>query len=665
MASKEATPALLLEWGYLTIALMAYRREGYAMRRHLWLGFLLALAVLWGSMGAAQAQEKSLYWQRYDVNITVQQNSDMLVEEIQQIAFTSGTFRFGFRAIPLDRVERIADVQVSEIVAGVERPYRPGSSAEYGFVTDTNQGELEVEWFFPPTSDSTHTYIVRYRVIGGLRFYEGGDQVYWKAIAPDHNFLILASKVTVTLPATFAQNQLVVASYGAPASSAFNQRGQVVFEAQNIPADEELEVRVEFPPDVVQGSPPAWQVADDRKQTWGPVFSVFFGGLGLVLLAGGPLAVYLLWHTRGRDRPVGLVAEYITEPPGDLPAGVAGTLVDEKADVKDIVASIVDLARRGAIRMEEEKKEGFLGIGSGRDFIFRLEDPDKATRPYEKTLIDHIFGGRDERRMSDLRQKFYKAIPELREQLYQEVVKEDFFPQNPQTTRRIWSGLGCAGLVVSGVIAFFLLAILGSYSPWAACPGASLAVALGSLMIIGRHMPRKTPHGAEEAAKWQAFKRYLQTIEKHGDLEAAKDKFEEFLPYAVAFGLERRLINQFTAVDTPAPSWWGPVFLPGHGYGYGRGMVGQAGQSGQAGGAPGPLAGEGGKARSLSDMSKGMGTSLSSMSAGLGAMLSSAGNVLTSTPPSSSSGGGWSGGGFSGGGFGGGGGGGGGSAGFG
>jgi uncharacterized membrane protein YgcG len=633
------------------------------MRRHLWLGLLAAFVIILGSWGVAQAQEKSLYWQRWDVNIDVQKNSDMLVEETQEIVFTSGTFRFGYRAIPLDRVDRIADVQLSEIINGIERPYTAESTQEYGFTTSVNGGNLEITWYFPPTADSTHTYVIRYRVVGGLRFYEGGDQVWWKAIAPDHNFPIRSSRVTITLPATFTQDQLKVASYGVPATSAFNEQGQVVFDAQNIPADQELEVRVEFPPGVVQGSPAAWQTAFDRQQSWGPVLSVIFGALGLMVLFGGPLGVYLLWYTRGRDRPLGLVAEYIAEPPGDLPAGVVGTLVDEKADVKDIIASIVDLARRGALRMEEEKKEGFLGIGSGSDYIFYLEDQSKATRPYERTLIKHIFGKQDVRRLSDLRQKFYTAIPELRQQLYQEVVNEGFFPRSPETTRRLWSGLGCAGLVVAGVIAVFFLAILGDISPWVACPGASLAVAMVGLMIVGRHMPRKTPEGAEEAAKWLAFKRYLQTIEKHGDLEAVKDKFEEFLPYAVAFGLERRLIGQFAAVDTPAPSWWGPVFLPGHGYGYGGGSARPS--VGEAGGPPGTLAGEGGRPPSLDRMSKGVGTSLAGMSAGLGSMLTSASTVLTSTPPSSSSGGGWSGGGFSGGGFGGGGGGGGGSAGFG
>ncbi len=188
--------------------------------------------------------------------------------------------------------------------------------------------------------------------------------------------------------------------------------------------------------------------------------------------------------------------------------------------------------------------------------------------------------------------------------------------------------------------------------------GDGITIVMVALLIAGRAMPRKTEKGAEEAARWLAFRRYLQTIEEHADLEVVKDKFEAYLPYAVAFGMERRLISQFAAVDAPAPMWWGPVFVPGYGYPGGH-TIGTG--TGQAGGPPGPLAdAKGGP--SLSDMSGSMGTSLASMSAGLGAMLSSAGTVLTSTPPSSSSGGG---GGFSGGGFSGGGGGGGGSRGFG
>jgi uncharacterized membrane protein YgcG len=497
-----------------------------------------------------------------------------------------------------------------------------------------------------------------------LRFYEGGDQLWWKAIPPDHNFPIRASKITVSLPQTFSQEQLRVASYGPTTTVRFNDRGQVIFEAQNIPADQELEVRVQFPHGVVQGNPPAWQAVFDRRQTLGPIFSLVFGALGAIILTGGPASLYLLWYLRGRDQPAGLVAEQISEPPSDLPAAVVGTLVDERADLKDVIAGILDLARRGALRMEEQKVEGFLGIGSGRDFVFYLQDASKAIYPYEKSLLHALFGGRDEVKLSDLRHKFYTSLPTLQRELYQEVVQRGFFPADPQSVRRRWVILGVLGLIGSGLVACVLLGLFQDYTNWALCPAASMAVTALGLIIMGNFMPRRTAKGAEEAAKWLAFKRYLQYLEKQIDLQAAKDRFEEYLPYATAFGIERQLIDKFAAVDAPAPSWWGPVFVPTSGPVY-RGPLttGGTGPLVPSGGPPGSLAGEGGGVPSLSNVSRGMGASLSDMSAGLGALLSSASTVLASTPPSSSGGGG--GGGWSGGGGFGGGGGGGGSRGFG
>jgi uncharacterized membrane protein YgcG len=629
------------------------------MKRQLWLSLLLALVVaVVGTSQAARAQDKTLFWDRYDVNLNVQQNSDMLVEEIQKIEFTSGTFRFGFAAIPLDRVETITEVSMAEIIDGVERPYTPDFSGEYGFTTFINDNnELEITWYFPPTGHSQHTYVLRYRVSGGLRFYEEGDQLWWKAIPPDHNFPIRSSRVVARLPQVVPQDQLLVDSYGAPATVSFSPNGEVIFEALSIPAGEELEVRVQFPPGIVQGTPAAWQQSFDRRQTWGPVVGVIAGALALMLLIGGPVLLYLLWYTRGRDLPVGQVPEYITEPPSDRPAAIVGTLIDEQAEMKDIMAGIMDLAHRGALRLEEKEKKGRKGIGSGRDYIFHLEDPDKAIYPYEKKLLSRIFGKGDERRMRDLRNNFYTAIPELENQLYQQVVEEGLFTSNPHTTRQKWGCLGIFGVVVSVGLAFLLLVMLGDYSVLAACPALALAATAVSLIFVGRHMPRKTPKGAEEAAKWLAFKRYLETIEQQGDLEAVKDKFEEFLPYAVAFGLERRLIKKFAAINTPAPSWWGPVLVPRpmyHPYGYGT----SGHLSGPEGGPPGPLAGSEAQLPSLDGMSDSIGGSLASMSDSLGSMLSSASSTLTSRPApksSSSSGGGWSGGGFSGGGGGGGG----------
>ncbi len=63
------------------------------------------------------------------------------------------------------------------------------------------------------------------------------------------------------------------------------------------------------------------------------------------LLVGGIVALLVLWYVRGRDPAIDKVAEYITEPPDDLPPGAAGTLLDEHADHHDVVATLLGLAR--------------------------------------------------------------------------------------------------------------------------------------------------------------------------------------------------------------------------------------------------------------------------------------------------------------------------------
>src|SRR5205814_2060464 len=99
----------------------------------------------------------------------------------------------------------------------------------------------------------------------------------------------------------------------------------------------------------------------------------------------------LLWLFAGRDPQIGPVPSYLTEPPDDLPPAVAGTLIDEKADLQDIISTVVDLARRGVLEMEEHENKIF-GITASRSFTFRRVDGSTETLlPFEQQLIKDMF----------------------------------------------------------------------------------------------------------------------------------------------------------------------------------------------------------------------------------------------------------------------------------
>ena len=271
------------------------------MKHFRWI-LLLSLAITLLLSGTAQANpaSKSLYWDRFDVNITILPNGDFIVEEMREITFTSGEFHFGYRSIPMDRLENITNVEVWE----EDQKYQPGGGGDYTFETFVEEGEFNIKWYFPYTSNSSHLFVLRYRVQGGLRYYEGGDQLYWKAVYADRTDPVRKSTVTVELPDGATADP--VAAYATQASIEGRGTETVTFTAQEaIDPGQEFEVRVQFPHGIVGGTKPEWQAAYDRRAEWDENYkdlaNIGLGTLGALILISGPLALLLFWYLRGRD----------------------------------------------------------------------------------------------------------------------------------------------------------------------------------------------------------------------------------------------------------------------------------------------------------------------------------------------------------------------------
>lgn len=612
-------------------------------------------AVLLSGVIPARAQTKTLTWDRYDVSLTIMPNGDLHVVEHQQIKFTSGTFTHGYRVIPLDKTTGISDVSISQ-PGGPVYSQETYSGTPYTFTAQKSNNNLEIYWYFPQISNTTQAYDIAYTVHGAVRIYDSGDKLQWIAIDNQRDFPIEASRVTVNLPpkAKF----LSIDSAGIAEHWTQNSQGtSVTYVADHsMSPSDTFEIGVEFTHGIIPATPPAWQAQFDQANYYDtyvrPGLNLLVGVLAVLLALGGPLGVYLLWYTRGRDPNVQDVPEYLSEPPADLPPGILGTLIDERADMQDVVASIVDLARRGFLAIEETENTGLFGLGS-KDFVFKNKNTERSQlNDFEKRILDGIFpGSQSERKLSDLKNNFYTNLPGIQKDLYNQLVSHGYFRTSPQATRKMWIGIG----IVVLALAFgsgFLFFPLATYAGALTCLPLALGVSGVAALVAGNFMPVKTRAGAEAAARWKAFKVYLTRIDKLTDLENAKELFDKYLPYAIAFGMNQSWVRKFSQLsDTPAPGWYIPYFpSAGGGGGRGRGLASPT--------AP-DLAGS--PSGGLQGMSDSLSGGLQSMSDGLTQMLNSTGHILGSAPSSSGSGGG----GFSGGGFSGGGGGGGGSAGFG
>lgn len=377
------------------------------------------------------AQSRSLVWTRWDVRIdnVDTTNNRFIVTESYDIDF-SGSFRFGSAVIPVTNLEDITDVQVFE--AGQVLRTSCGSEASGTYCAENTSDGLSIVYYFrQPITDDAQSFQIKYTVEGALRIYDGGDQLWWTAVPPDHfGFPINSSTITVVMPAGYAPREGVdpVETYGMPASITVNGTTITATANQPLEGDESFEIRVQYPhnPDA---RIPGWQSTFDQQRSFEegtkPLVDLGVIALSLLLGLGGLLGIYALWYTRGRDPQIGPVPTYLTEPPTDLRPAVVGTLLDEKADMRDVIAILIDLARRGYVVMEETQTEGLFGLGRKSNFVFKRTDkPMDDLATYEKRLMSSLFATGMERTLESLRNSFYVVVPLLQNDLYTALVEE-------------------------------------------------------------------------------------------------------------------------------------------------------------------------------------------------------------------------------------------------
>jgi hypothetical protein len=325
---------------------------------------------------------------------------------------------------------------------------------------------------------------------------------------------------------------------------------QGIFSQQQMLTGEYLTVVAGLPAGATGGKP-----IYERRRTVATAFSVngVTGAalLGLLaLLAGGIGALYLL---RGRDARVVVkkaaegdhapVAGSEFEPPDGVRPGQIGTLVDERADVIDVTATIVDLAVRGHLLIEEEDR----AVTGRLDWALRKLDrqgPDDLLK-YERLLLEALFtdpGGkpRESVKLSELGGTFATQLARVRSAMYDDVVEQGWFARRPDTVRSRWTIAGTV-LTVLGVAGTIALALTTDL----ALVGLAVIIAGAALAYGGQYMPAKTARGSTVLAHTIGFRAFLERGElpdgaapPDGDRIGARQRialFSRFLPYAVVF----------------------------------------------------------------------------------------------------------------------------------
>ncbi len=472
--------------------------------------------------------------QKFSSDITIKKDGSIEVKETIVYDFTSLSRHGIFRNIPytiLDKSKRYDMTYTFKSVTDEK-----GKKYKY---TKSRQDEQWVLKIGDPNKTITgvHTYIISYSVKGALRYFKDHDELYWNITGNGWNIPIKETTATILLPEEIAQQKIQMKCFtGSYGSTKQNCTGTTTGQKTEykttlfLNSYEGLTTVLGFPKGTTAVLLPTEYV---------PFFETPLGKIVLVLIGITavcwyiilPLYIVIKWFTKGRDPDVGrAVTAGYDAPKGSnkkpLTPAQTGALLDETVNKKDIFSIIVDLARRGYLRIEERDKKDF--------YLIKLPVTAKASNqllPFEQKLFDALFPSGDESRLKDT--KLYTVILDIQTLLYKDMVAQGYFIKNPQTTRTIYTLLG-----VAGVFTFNFVLAFASFT-------------------FGRHMPKKTLLGASQANVARGLKNFLTSQERQLNFQGDKQiLFEKFLPFAVAFGVEKAWAKRFESFDLKSPEWY-------------------------------------------------------------------------------------------------------------
>lgn len=482
----------------------------------------------------------------YDTAITINDDSSLSITETLTIDYTREEHRGPIRFIPLkyhDKFNNAFNLRFELIGVTDEK----GTPLEYSSWNEGDYFKIRVGneniWI-----DEIATYVFRYKVSRAMLFqFKDHDELYWNATGDEWDVPILSATASITYPATIPAKDVkatcFTGSYGdTNQACTFNPTGNKIEYATTAGLDafEGLTIATSLPKGYVTPPPLTNQLFWFFTDNWPyllPVFTFIF--------------LYYLWYTRGKDPKTNrdTIMPIYTPPDGLTPSEV-GTLIDEHADMRDISATIIDMAVRGYLKIVEISKKKLIFEAKDYEFIKLKEFKSTELKDHETKTMEALFGTAKSVKLSTLKYKFYKDIPGIKDAIYKTLIKDGYFPTDPENIRTMYYAIG-GGLL--GFTFFFGGALVG----WSL--GIPIGIALSGIVILAfaKFMPAKTKKGVEEYYKVLGLEEFIKTAETDRiKFQEKENVFEKLLPYAMALNIADKWSDAFKDIYKKAPDWY-------------------------------------------------------------------------------------------------------------
>lgn len=525
----------------------------------IWLLMAVALVLV---LAAGPVHARQYSFPRLQIEAEIFPDGSMEVTEHRTAQF-SGTF-FGMNQwIYTPGSTEIVDVSVSEgdtlyqLTPKVEGP--PGT-----FFVEQRADSVFVDWSFLIT-DETRTFTLNYRMLNVVTVHEDVAELNHQFVGDEWERATDEVSVRLLLPEGAEGDQIRAWGHGPLHGEVIIQGpAEVHWEIRPLPAETFLEGRVVFPPHLVpeasvrSGEEALPRILSEEEALAGAanrqraLARIDWIAAPLILLASLG-AVLWFWWTHGREFTPSFTGDYYRELPAEYTPAELGVLWRfGKPGPEDLTATIIDLARKGHLKLEESGREerGLLRTRQRTDYVIQRLEGDGELEPHERDLLDLVFEraamGKDELSFSDISsyartnpRAFARFWEGWEAQLAAVGEERGFFDASTRTAQAVEVVLAVL-LFVLGVLAF----VSGFFPTGIGSVVGGVALGIGAAVLR-----RRSREGLEDFTRWRAFRRFLLHFSEMQRHEVPSLViWEHYLVYAVTLGVAEKVLKQLEIV---------------------------------------------------------------------------------------------------------------------
>jgi len=479
----------------------------------------------------------------FDSEINVQKDGSVLIKENILYDFENEDKHGIFRDIPLtnSKGEKI-DLEVLSV--------QDSAGLDYQYSKSKSSGVLNIKIGDPNTLiTGKHNYIINYKLIGAISYLEAIDEIYWNVTGNDWKVIIEKASAKVMLPDSVTPKQKDCYLGSSGDTTKCIMIGESFTTSKELGIGEGLTVAVGFAKGVVA------ELHAKEDPLWLKTVKKFWPLLVPIIVF---LIMFKRWYKNGRDPKMSdtIITEY--DANGLTPLE-ASTILKQKIETKSFSAELIYLAINGYIKISESQ-EKILGIFSSKDYTLTLlKDFSDIRNEFDRKLLKSVFDNSsvgDTVSIADLKDKFYKDIPEISKSIRNSMITNGYYTNLPDITSSI----------VIGLFMFIFIMVFGSaMGTTIGTPILLTFICLLStgiiFLVFAKLMPAKSIEGMKKMNHLLGLKKYIEVAEKdrinfHNAPEKKPEIFEKLLPFAMIFGLEKKWAEEFANIYTTPPSWY-------------------------------------------------------------------------------------------------------------